>query len=147
MKSTARTFEDDLGQGWEVSLERVEDPTDVADEEVVIHFVPADGDADEREIRARGPLEERFGELDDRDIELAWEAAGNEAGFLFLPTEGHLWWVRSGDEDPVADGARITFSDLTDEHAYAGPHGGRLDNLSEDELQEILDELRGLARP
>lgn len=143
----SRTFKDDLGTRWNVHLERVDDPTDTVDEEVILRFSPESENEDERQVRAVGALEELFESLARQDLQLAVEAAGNEAGFLFLHPEGHLWWVRRGDEDPLAEGAMITFSDLQDLHQYSGSLASTPETLSEEELQEILDEARGVTSP
>lgn len=142
----SRIFRDALDVEWEVFVEPVDDPTDTVDEEVVLHFVP-DDDSDEREIRAVGPVEEMIGTLTEEDLALALEAAGNEIGFVYLHPEGHLWWVRRGDEDPTAEGAALTFSDTEDEFQYGGMLAGEPSTLTEEELQEILDEARGVTSP
>lgn len=143
----SRSFKDDLDTRWSVHLEPVDDPTDTVDEEVILRFSPEREDEDERQVRAVGAVEELFESLTRRDLQLAVEAAGNETGFLFLHPEGRLWWVRRGDEDPLAEGAMITFSDLEDEHEYTGTLASTPETLSEEELREILDEARGVASP
>lgn len=142
----SRTFTDALDVEWEAFIEPTEDPVDTVDEVAVVHFVPDDG-SDERTIRAVGPIEEMFDSLAEEDLAMAVEAAGNEVGFLFLHSEGHLWWVRRGDEDPVAEGAALTFSDAEDEIQYSGSLAGDPATLTEEELEEILDEARGVASP
>lgn len=140
-----RTFEDRLGTTWDVLLLPAGDVAEDVDEEMTLRFT-AEG-TDDRDIRVRGPVEERFRELSARDLELAVEAAGNEVGFLFLHPEGHLWWVRDAAEDELSDGSQITFSDLEDEHHYPGALASRPREMSEDELQEILDDVRGITSP
>lgn len=142
----SRRFTDALDMEWEAFVEPSEDPVDTVDEVAVLHFVPDDA-SDERTIRAVGPIEEMFDSLDEEELVMAVEAAGNQLGFLFLHPEGHLWWVRRGDEDPVAEGAALTFSDAEDEFQYSGSLAGDPATLTEEELEEILDEARGVASP
>ena len=140
-----RRYEDPLGTTWDVVLAPAEAPDDDIEEEMLLRFT-AEGE-DDREIHARGAIEESFEELTEDDLQVALEAAGNGLGFVFLHPEEGLWWVRRADEDPLSDGAPITFSNQTDEHHYAGRRAGDPTTMTEDELQEALDEARGVTSP
>lgn len=143
----SRTFTDDMDDRWTVSLEALGDPTGTVDEEVLVRFTPEDDGTDELEIRAVGPVRERFEELDHDDLQLAVEAAGNDLGFLFLhPSEERLWWVREGSDTQLTGEGSLTFATLDEEIGYDGMLARELSSLSEEELKEMLDEARRLVR-
>lgn len=143
-----RAFVDRLGNRWELSLESADDPQDEVDEAVSVRLAPEDADEDELEIRAVGPVRERFDALGSDELELVVEAAGNELGFLFLhPSGDELWWVRTDDPERRGTGSDVIFSTLTEEHLVTDRRTGDPERLSEERLLEMLDEARGAVRP
>ena len=138
-----RKLTDDAGRSWEIALRPTEAQNDEVDEEMVIRFVPDSEAAEEAEIRIVGPIVEDLSGLGKKEMRLALEAAQNELGFLFLDRDDRLWWVQSPEEDLVAEGAALTFVRDTDELHHAGPLPAPPDELTEDELQELLDEALG----
>jgi hypothetical protein len=138
-----RAVVDDTGRSWGIALHPADEQNDETDEEMVLRFVP-DSDADaEHEIRIVGPILEDLSALPKRDMKLALEAAQNELGFLFLDRDDRLWWVQTPDEDQIGEGVALTFLRDTDELHHPGPLPGPADELTEDELQELLDECLG----
>ena len=67
----------------------------------------------------------------------------SQTGFLFLDCDDRLWWVETPDEDPIVEDAALMFSRRTDELRHPGPLPALPDELTEDELQELLDERLG----
>jgi hypothetical protein len=138
-----RTLNDDAGARWTIELMPMEDQIDDGDEQMMLRFVPeAEGDP-ECEIRVLGPIVEDLSGLGKRDMRLALEAAQNGVGFLFIDRDDRLWWVKGAQDDALADGAALTFVRDPDELHHRGPLPARPDDLSEDELQELLDETLG----
>src|SRR5688500_130870 len=133
---------DEQDRKWKIELIPA-DQNEEADEEVVLRFVPEDENETESEIRVFGPIMEDLSALGRGDMRLALEAAQNDLGFLFLDRDDRLWWVKGPGEDVVSEGAALTFVRGTDELHHPGPLPARPDELSEDELQELLDECLG----
>lgn len=138
-----RTLTDEAGRSWTIELVPAEDQNEEADEEMILEFVPESDDLEECEIRIVGPIEEDLSRLSKRDTRLALEAAQNELGFLFLDRDDRLWWVQGPEEDVIGEGVALTFVRDTDELHHPGPLPARPDELTEDELQELLDETLG----
>ena len=138
-----RTITDDAGRSWTIELIAPEEENESEDEEMVLRFVPDSDAVPECEIRILGPILEDLSKLGKKDLKLALEAAQNELGFLFLDRDDRLWWVQSAEEDPIAAGAALTFLRDADELHHPGPLPAPPDELSEDELQELLDETLG----
>ena len=138
-----RTLSDEAGRSWTVDLLPIEDPNDDADEEMMLRFIPEAVDLVECEIRILGPIEEDLAKLGKRDLRLALEAAQNDIGFLFVDRDDRLWWVQGPDEDVIAAGVALTFLRDSDELHHPGPLSAPPDELTEDELQELLDETLG----
>jgi hypothetical protein len=134
---------DDRGRRWDIELLPADVQNDGADEEMVIRFVPEREDGAECEIRIVGPILEDLRRLGRNDLRLALEAAQNGLGFLFLDRDDRPWWVKGAGEDIVAPGAALTFARGTDELHHPGPLPAPPDELTEDELQELLDETLG----
>jgi hypothetical protein len=138
-----RTLTDELGRSWRIELLPSEPENDDVDEEMVIRYTPTDESMDDVEIRVVGPVAEELPELDRDELALGLEAALNEAGFLFLDRDDHLWWIQTPDEDPTAEGTALTFARFTDELHHPGPLPHPPSELTEDELQELLDQTLG----
>jgi hypothetical protein len=138
-----RVLKDDLGRSWQIGLLPSEPENDEVEEEMVLRFTPTDEDIDECEIRVVGPVLEELPDLDRDELALGLEAALNEVGFLFLDRDDHLWWVQTPEEDPTADGTALTFARHTDELRHPGPLPAPPTALTEDELQELLDQTLG----
>lgn len=138
-----RKVTDDAGQRWQIALVPAEAQNDEVDEEMVVRFVPESEADHECEIRILGPIVEDLSSLSKADMRMALEAAQNEIGFLFLDREDRLWWVQSPEEDVVGEGVALTFVRDTDELHHPGPLPAAPDELTEDELQELLDEILG----
>ena len=134
---------DESGQIWRIAIEGAEPEHEEADEEMVVRFVPEDDEELECEIRVLGPMLEEFPDLEPRELRLALDAARSGVGFLFLDRDEHLWWVQTPDEDPVAEDVALTFTRFTDELRHPGPLPGAVEDLTEDEIQELLDETLG----
>jgi hypothetical protein len=139
----ARTLTDDQDQKWRIELIQTDPLNDEADEEMLVRFIPEAEDAAECEIRIFGPILEDLSRLGKADLRLALEAAQNELGFLFLDRDDRLWWVQGPQDDTLSDGVALTFVRDTDELHHPGPLPSPPDELSEDELQELLDETLG----
>ena len=139
----ARKLRDEQDQRWEIALLPADDQNDEADEEMVLRFVPEAEDTAECEIRILGPIVEDLSRLGPADMRFALEAAQDGLGFLFLDRDDRLWWVKGRDEEPIAEGAALTFLRGTDELHHPGPLPAPSDELTEDELQELLDECLG----
>jgi hypothetical protein len=138
-----RKLIDERKQRWDIALLPTDEENDEADELMVIRFVPESEDTPECEIRIVGPIMEDLSRLGPNDLRLALEAAQNGLGFLFLDHDDRLFWVKGPGEDVIADGAALTFVRGTDELRHSGPLPAPPDELSEDELQELLDETLG----
>ena len=138
-----RKLTDEAGRKWRIALLPVAVENDEADEEMVIRYTPEDEALEERDIRVVGPVMEELPDLDPEELALGLEAAANELGYLFLDRDERLWWVQTAAEDPTADGAAITFARHTDELRHPGPLPSPAEELTEDELQELLDETLG----
>jgi hypothetical protein len=137
-----RTMTDEQDRKWKIELIPA-DQNEEADEEVLLRFVPEDESQTESEIRVFGPIMEDLSALGRGDMRLALEAAQNDLGFLFLDRDDHLWWVQEPEEDALSKGGALTFVRGTDELHHPGPLPAPPDELSEDELQELLDECLG----
>ena len=138
----ARKLKDEAGGSWRIALLPAETRNPDVDEEMVLRFVPDSEDDQECEIRVLGPIVEDLTALSKADMRLALEAAQNDLGFLFLDRDDRLWWVQGPEEDTLSEGA-LTFVRGTDELHHPGPLPAPPDELSEDELQELLDECLG----
>ena len=138
----SRKLIDEAGHRWDIELLPAEEQIEGADEEMIIRFVPEAEGAAECEIRILGPITEDLSKLGKTEMRLALEAAQNELGFLFLDRDDRLWWVQGPDEDVIGSGA-LTFLRGTDELHHPGPLPAPPDELTEDELQELLDETLG----
>src|SRR5262249_2371482 len=119
--SMTRTLTDDAGNSWSTALTPSNGTNEEVDEEMVMRFVPESDAEAECEIRIVGPAVEPLPRLGKPALRMALEAAQNALGFLFLDRDDRLWWVQSAREDPVADGAALTFVRDTDELRHAGP--------------------------
>jgi hypothetical protein len=139
----ARTLTDDQDQKWRIELIQTDPINDEADEEMLVRFVPEADDAADCEIRIIGPILEDLSRLGKADLRLALEAAQNELGFLFLDRDDRLWWVQGPEDDTLSEGVALTFLRDTDELHHPGPLPSVPEELSEDELQELLDETLG----
>lgn len=137
----ARTIQDDEDRGWRVDVRPAADDTGGA--EAALRFTPQGDETDALEIRAVGPLEDELPRLGRAELNLALEAASNDAGYLFLDRERRLWWVRTDSEDPLCEGCALTFVHASEELHHPGPLEHDPDELGEDELQELLDEAQG----
>jgi hypothetical protein len=137
-----RTMTDEQDRKWKIELIPA-DQNEEADEEVLLRFVPEDENETESEIRVFGPIMEDLSSLGRGDMRLALEAAQNDLGFLFLDRDDRLWWVQGPGEDTLSEGVALTFVRGTDELHHPGPLPAPPDELSEDELQELLDECLG----
>jgi hypothetical protein len=138
-----RSLSDEAGRTWSIELLPAEEQNDDVDEEMILRFVPESDTLEECEIRIVGPIMEDLSRLGKRDMRMALEAAQNELGFLFLDRDDRLWWIQSPEEDMIGAGVALTFVRDTDELHHAGPLPAAPDELSEDELQELLDETLG----
>ena len=138
-----RKLKDQDGRSWRIELIPSEPENEDIEEEMLIRFTPRDEEVEECEIRVIGPVMEELPDLEQHEMALALEAALNETGFLFLDRDEHLWWVQSGEDDALADGAALVFVRGTDELRHPGPLSAPPEELSEDELQELLDQLLG----
>ena len=138
-----RKLMDDEGERWDIELLPADEQNEDVDEAMVIQFTPQSEDKPEAEIRILGPIMEDLSRLGTDDLRLALEAAQNGLGYLFLDRDDKLWWVQGPDEDVVADGMALTFMRGADELRHAGPLPAAPDDLTEDELQELLDECLG----
>jgi hypothetical protein len=138
-----RKLTDDHGRRWNIELLPADAANDEIDEEMLIRFVPESEAIPECEIRIVGPILEDLSRLGPNDLRDALEAAQNGLGFLFLDRDDRLWWTKGPDADLIAEGAALTFVHGTDELRHPGPLPAPPDELSEDELQELLDERLG----
>ena len=138
-----RKLMDEKGRSWRIELLPSEPENDEVEEEVLLRFTPVDEQAEEAEIRVVGPVMEELSALDKSELSLGLEAALNDVGFLFLDRDDHLWWVQSPEDDPTSDGNALTFARFTDEQRHPGPLPAPPAELTEDELQELLDQTLG----
>ena len=138
-----RKLIDEEGRSWQIALLPSEPENEDVEEEMILRFTPRDEEIEEVEIRVVGPVMEDLPDLDKEELALGLEAALNETGFLFLDRDEHLWWVQAPEDDPAADGAALTFARFTDELRHPGPLPAPPRELSEDQLQELLDETLG----
>jgi len=139
-----RTWKDALGETWNVRLyAEGEDHPDTGETlpHDLLHFDDSDRTI---EVFLRGESPERVGNFDDRALELGMEAAKDGRGFLFADLEGHFWWVKRGSEDDLGEGFAVVFDDGTDELRHPGPLPAPADDLSDDEIEELLDQARGV---
>lgn len=138
-----RSWQDEIGRTWRVDLVVPERPEEAALGDTILVF-GRDGSA-ERSVPTLGPLESAFHELDDDQLQVAFDAAGSGEGLLLLDREGEPWWVHGPDPDsePVHGSWAIRFVKGSDEITHDGPLRAPPDELSEDELLELLDEARG----
>jgi hypothetical protein len=139
----ARKLSDERGRKWEIDLVQPDTQNDEADEEMMIRFVPESDEEIECEIRIIGPIMEDLSRIGKGDIKLALEAAQNGIGFLFLDRDDRVWWIQGPEDDVIAEGTALTFVRGTEELHHGGPLPGAPEDLSEDELQELLDEMLG----
>lgn len=138
-----RKLTDEQGRSWRVELLPTEPENDEVEEEMLLRFTPVDEQSEEAEIRVVGPVMEELPALDKGELTLGLEAALNAVGFLFLDRDDHIWWVQTAEEDPTSDGNALTFARFTDELRHPGPLPAPPAELTEDELQELLDQTLG----
>ena len=138
-----RKLMDEEGRSWKVELLPTEQENDEVEEEMLLRFTPVDDRSDEAEIRVVGPVVEEISALAKEELSLALEAALNAVGFLFLDRDDHIWWVQTPEDDPTSDGDALTFARFTDELRHPGPLPAPPAELTEDELQELLDQTLG----
>ena len=142
----ARHWKDALDDEWDVELhqEAAEHPdTGELLPHGLLYF-----SADERSmaIFVRGEVPERVRDMVDAQLELAMEAAKDGRGFLFVDLGGHFWWVKRGGEDDLDEqGCPVTFDDGVDELRHPGPLPAPADEQSDDEIEELLDQARGVT--
>src|SRR5690606_10832287 len=142
-RTMKRKLTDEDGRSWLIELLPSEPENEDVEEEMVVRFTPKDEALEECEIRVIGPVMEELPDLAREDLALALDAALNETGFLFLDRDEHLWWVQTPEDDPGLEGMALSFTRGTDELRHPGPLPSPPGELSEDELQELLDELLG----
>lgn len=136
-----REWTDDLDRRWTVSVEAPEDPHG---ERGDVALVFDGGGAEVYRMDILGPMEEVFHELDDDDLQLALDAATSGLGRILVDREGKPWWVREPEDDPLEEGAwAVKFTRGGEDLVHDGPLVGDVHEMSEDQLLELLDELRG----
>ncbi len=133
-----REWRDELGRVWHVGLD---EPGATENGDVVVVFT-GEGEED-RSLPGLGPWDELFEKLGDGAIQQALDAAASGRGILLLEADGHLWWVRGPEDDLLGGAWTVKFGDGTTEHTHRGRIPDRPEELSEDELLELLDEARG----
>ena len=143
---STRRWKDALGDEWNVRL--YVEGADHPDTGETLPFDMLHFDDEDRtvEVHVRGDPPEHVSDFEEPALELALVAAKDERGFLFVDLEGHFWWVKRGSEDELEDqGYPIVFDDGTDERRHPGPLPAPADDLSDDEIEELLDQARGVA--
>lgn len=133
-----RSWTDELGRTWDVEVEASGD-RDRGD--VMLLF--GRGHADERAMPVVGPLEDVFARVSGDALQHALDATASGQGILLAESDGTLWWVRGPDADPLGGRWSVKFSNGEDEHVHRGRLPDAPEDLTEDELLELLDEARG----
>jgi len=137
---------DDFGDDWEVDviLEGEEHPD--TGEPLTAALIRFGNDDRSMEMSVRGDVEDVIDELDDDRLELAMEAAKDARGFLFVDGRGRFWWVKGAKDDSLNDlGSPLTFDDGVNQLRHPGPLAAPPHDLTDDELEELLAEARGVA--
>lgn len=138
-----RSFQDDLGRSWHVDLVVPDHAEEAALGDAILVF-GGDG-AEERSVPVLGPMESVFHELDDDALQVAFDAAGSGVGLVLVDRDGEPWWVQGADPDSEHLQATwaIRFVQQFEEITHDGPLRAPPEELTEDELLELLDEARG----
>lgn len=138
-----RIWNDELGRAWSVDLVVPDHAEGASNPDTVLIF-EQEG-ARDREIPVLGPLEAHFQDLDDEALQVAFDAAGTGEGLLLVDDEGTPWWVHGPElqSEPVRGDWAVRFVHGSDEITHDGPVRARPEELTEDELLELLDEGRG----
>lgn len=133
-----RTWTDELDRTWDVELGSADD---MERGDVVLLF--GRGLADERAMPVVGPMEDVFPTLTDEALQHALDATASGQGILLVESDGALWWARGPEADALGGAWTVKFSDGATEHIHRGRLPDPPEDLSEDELLELLDEARG----
>ena len=135
------TWSDELGRKWSVDAYVSERTSRLGGADAVLTF-SREGSA-ERRIEVLGPLRAALEDPDDTALQHALDAAGAAVGVLLVDEEGGMWWVRGPESEPFQRSWALKFSDGRVELVHEGPLPDELDALGEDQLRELLDEVRG----
>ncbi len=138
-----RSFQDDLGRSWHVELVVPDRPEEAELADTILVF-GRDG-SEERSVPTLGPMESVFHEMDDAELQVAFDAAGSGEGRVLIDRDGAPWWVHGPDPDsePIRGSWAVRFVQGSEEITHDGPLHAPPDELTEDELLELLDEARG----
>ena len=138
-----RSFQDDLGRSWHVDLVVPDRAEEAALGDTILVF-GRDG-SEERNVPVLGPLESVFHEMDDEALQVAFDAAGSGEGLVLIDRNGGPWWVHGPDPDsePIRGTWAVRFVQGSEEITHDGPLRASPEELSEDELLQLLDEARG----
>lgn len=133
-----RTWTDEMGRTWEVEVDA---PGDLERGDALMIF--GRSLADERTMPVVGPLEDVFERLTDEALQHALDATASGQGILLVEADGRIWWARGPEADPLGGAWTVKFTDGAEEHVHRGRLPDAPEDLSEDELLELLDESRG----
>lgn len=138
-----RNWQDDLGRTWRVDLVVPERAENAERGDTFLVF-GRDGSI-ERNVPILGPLESIFEDLDDDELQVAFDAAGTAEGRILVDRDDRLWWVHgpSLETEPVRGSWAVRFVHGSEEVTHGGPLWASLEDLTEDELLELLDQGRG----
>jgi hypothetical protein len=136
-----RSWTDDIDRLWTVELDVPDDPGR-ADRGDTVLFFDREG-SPTRSIDVLGPMQEVFHDLSRDDLQIAFEGAGAGEGLVLVDESGKTWWVHGPGVEPLEGSWTVMFTDGVQELTHGGALRDDPEHLSEDELLQLLDELRG----